>query len=154
LGHGARQPRGLLGNPNRNVNQLVTSNGVVLTEPVAFTDLYHAYADSWRVQPNQSLFTEATTIKAGSPSSLFFATNLKPQEFAHARAICTANHITNKTLLDSCTLDTAVLNDEAAAKVFITTRPPFTSSSRSCVLAVSLPLEPDQQFQRPRSRGR
>ena len=33
LGHGARQPRGLLGHRNRNVNQLVTSNGVVLTEP-------------------------------------------------------------------------------------------------------------------------
>ncbi len=45
LGHGAQQPRGLLGNPNRNINQLVTSNGVVLTEPVAFTDLYHGYAE-------------------------------------------------------------------------------------------------------------
>jgi hypothetical protein len=45
--------------------------------------------------------------------------HLNPQEFAHARAICTANHIRNKTLLDACTLDTAVLQDEAAAKVFI-----------------------------------
>jgi hypothetical protein len=125
LGHGKQQPRGLLGNPNRNVNQLVTAKGVVLTEPVAFTDLYHGYADSWRVQPNQSLFTEVSTIRAGIPSSLFFATHLNPQEFAHARRICVANHITNKTLLDACTLDTAVLNDEAAAKVFVTTRPPL-----------------------------
>lgn len=125
LGRGAQQPRGLLGNPNRNVNQLATSNGVILTEPVAFTDLYHGYADSWRVQPNQSLFTEATTIKAGIPSGLFFASQLNAQELAHARAVCTAAHITNKTLFDSCTLDTAVLNDEKAAKVFITTRPPL-----------------------------
>ena len=124
LGHGAQQPRGLLGNPNRNASQLVTSNGVVLTEPVAFADLYHAYADSWRVQPSQSLFSEATTIKAGIPNTLFFANQLNSQQFARARAICTANHITNKTLLDACTLDTAVLNDEAAAKVFVTTRPP------------------------------
>jgi VWD domain-containing protein len=124
LGH-VGQPRGLLGNPQRNINQLVTSRGVVLNEPVAFVDLYHGYADSWRVQANQSLFTEATTIKAGIPSSPFFANHLKPQEFARARAVCAANHITNKTLLDACTLDTAVLNTERAAKVFIQIRPPL-----------------------------
>lgn len=124
VGHGKQQPRGPLGNPNRNVNQLVTANGVVLTEPVAFTDLYHTYADSWRVQPNQSLFTEATTIKAGIPDKLFLATHLNPQEFAHARAICTAAHITSKTLLDSCMIDTTVLNDEAAARVFVHLPPP------------------------------
>jgi hypothetical protein len=125
LGHGRQQPRGLLGNPNRNVTQLATSGGVILKEPVSFTDLYHQYADSWRVQPNQSLFTEVTTIKAGIPNSLFFATQLNPQEFAHARAICARNHITDKTLLDSCTLDTAVLKTGTAAKVFVTTRPPL-----------------------------
>ena len=125
LGHGRQQPRGLLGNPNSNATQLATSGGVILKEPVSFTDLYHQYADSWRVQPNQSLFTEVTTIKAGIPNSLFFATQLNPQDFAHARAICARNHITNKTLLDSCTLDTAVLNTGTAAKVFVTTRPPL-----------------------------
>jgi hypothetical protein len=119
------QPRGLLGNPNRNINQLVTASGTVLNEPVAFTDLYHGYADSWRVQQNHSLFTEATTIKAGIPSSLFFANQLKPQQIARARAVCAANHITNKTLLDACTLDTTVLNTNAAAKVFIQIRPPL-----------------------------
>lgn len=124
LGHVA-QARGLLGNPRRNINQLVTSRGVVLPEPVAFTDLYHTYADSWRVQPNQSLFTETTTIRAGIPSKLFFATHLDPREFNRARAICTAQHITNKTLLNACTLDTAVFNDKAAARVFTTTRPPL-----------------------------
>ena len=124
LGH-VGQPRGLLGNPNRNINQLVTSKGIVLNEPVAFTDLYHGYADSWRVQPNRNLFTEATTIKAGIPNSPFFANHLKPQEFARARAVCAANHITNTTLLDACTLDTAVLNTDKAAKVFIQIRPPL-----------------------------
>jgi hypothetical protein len=124
LGHGAQQPRGLLGNSNRNANQLVTSNGLVLKAPVAFIDLYHSYADSWRVQPNQSLFTEATTIRAGIPEKLFFASHLNPQDRARALAICKANHITNQTLLDACTLDTAVLKDEAAARVFVHTLPP------------------------------
>jgi VWD domain-containing protein len=119
LGRGAQQPRGLLGNPNRNVNQLVTADGVVLRVPVAFFDLYHGYADGWRVQPNQSLFAEATTIRPGIPDKLFFANHLNPQDRARARAICRAAHITNKTLLDACTLDTVVLNDEAAVRVFV-----------------------------------
>ncbi len=126
LGHTPQpQARGLLGNPNGNITQLVLSTGAVLKEPVAFTDLYHSYADGWRVQPNQSLFTEISTIRAGIPNKLFFATHLSPQEFARAHKICTANHITNKTLLDACTLDTAVFNDKAAAKIFVTTRPPL-----------------------------
>jgi hypothetical protein len=125
LGHTPQpQARGLLGNPNGSVNQLVTSNGVVLTEPVAFTDLYHGYADSWRVQPNASLFGEATTIKAGIPDKLFFASHLNPQDRARARAICKAAHITNAQFLESCTLDTAVLGDEAAARVFVNTPVP------------------------------
>lgn len=125
LGHTPKpQARGLLGSPNGNNKQLVTAGGVVLNEPVSFTDLYHSYADSWRVQPNVSLFAEATTIKAGIPSGLFFAAHLNPQERARALTICKASHITNKTLLDACTLDTAVLNDEGAARVFVHTLPP------------------------------
>lgn len=116
--------RGLLGNPNGNVRELATSKGVVLRAPVAFVDLYHSYADSWRVQPNESLFTEETTIRPGIPDKLFFANHLNPQDRARALAICKAARITNKTLLDACTLDTVVLNDEAAARVFVHAPPP------------------------------
>ena len=124
LGHGAQQPRGLLGNPNRNVNQLATASGAVLAAPVAFADLYHGYADSWRVQPNQSLFTEATTIRPGIPGKLFFANHLNPQERARALATCRAARITSKTLLDACMLDTVVFNNEGAARVFVHAPPP------------------------------
>ncbi len=125
LGHTPQpQARGLLGKPGGSVNQLVTANGVALKEPVAFTDLYHSYGDSWRVQPNQSLFTEISTIRAGIPDKLFFARHLSPQEFTRARAICKAAHVTNAQFLDSCTLDTAVLNDEGAAQIFVKAAPP------------------------------
>jgi hypothetical protein len=124
LGRGAQQPRGLLGNPNRNINQLATASGAVLAAPLAFADLYHGYADSWRVQPNQSLFTEATTIRAGIPDKLFFANHLNPQDRARALAICKAARITSKTLLDACVLDTVVFNDEGAARVFVHAAPP------------------------------
>jgi hypothetical protein len=125
LGHTPQlQAHGLLGTPNQNAQALVTNTGAVLRMPVAFNDLYHPFADGWRVQPNQSLFSEATTIRFGIPEKLFTANHLNPQDRARALAICKANHITSKDLLDACTLDTAVLNDEAAAKVFVrTTRP-------------------------------
>ena len=106
---------------------------------VAFNDLYHSYADSWRVDATHSLFREAPVIKAGIPTSLFFATHLSPQEFQRARAICTANHITNQTLLDSCTLDTAVLNDKAAANVFVTKHVPIRVIKP---VLVKQPIEP------------
>jgi len=125
LGHTPQaQARGLLGTPNENAQALVTSSGNVLRMPVSFNDLYHPFADGWRVQANQSLFSEATTIRAGIPSQLFTTQHLTPQDRAHALAICKANHITTPALLDACTLDTAVLNDEAAARVFVRTPAP------------------------------
>jgi von Willebrand factor type D domain len=125
LGHTPQaQARGLLGNPNGNARELVMFNGAVLRQPVSFTDLYHSYADSWRIQPNESLFAEATTIKAGIPDKLFFANHLNRQEYARARALCRAARVTTPALLDACTLDNAVLNDEAAVKVFVHAPPP------------------------------
>jgi hypothetical protein len=125
LGHTPQpQARGLLGTPNGNLNQLVTSNGVVLREPVLFRDLYHTYAESWRVPPRESLFTEETTIRFGIPTKPFYASDLTRKEAARALAACKAAGIKNPTLLDSCTLDTTVLNDETAVKVFVQLPPP------------------------------
>jgi len=125
LGHAPQtEVRGLLGNPQGNAQELATSNGVVLNAPVSFTDLYHTYADSWRVQPNESLFTDPTTITPGIPTEPFFASDLDPKVAATALTACKAAGITVQALLDSCTLDTAVLNDKAAVKVFIHALPP------------------------------
>ncbi len=117
------QARGLLGNPNGNANAVSTANGTILMIPVSFTDLYHSYADSWLVQPNASLFTNPTTITPGIPAKTFYASDLDPQTYARVLAICTAAGVTTPALLDDCTLDTAVLNDEKAASVFVRTLP-------------------------------
>lgn len=113
------QARGLLGSPNGTANALATANGTVLKTPVSFTDLYHSYADSWLVQPNESLFTDPTTMKLGIPDKPFYASDLDPQVYARNRAICTAAGVTTPALLDDCTLDTTVLNDKTAARVFV-----------------------------------
>ncbi|MGB0064111.1 MAG: VWD domain-containing protein [Terracidiphilus sp.] len=115
----AHQARGLLGNPSGNAHELVTASGAVLKEPVLFTDLYHTYADSWRVQEKDSLFTDPVTAQAGAPATLFDASNIDPQLAGPALAACKAAGITNQALLDACTLDSVVLNDKIAIKVFV-----------------------------------
>ncbi len=125
LGH-TPQPfaRGLLGNPGGDAQALLLPNGNALRMPVSFNDLYHPYADGWRVQPNESLFGERTTIRAGIPEKPFFANHLNPQDRSRALAICKAAKIKNQALLDACVLDTAVFKDEEAARIFIRTAPP------------------------------
>jgi hypothetical protein len=126
LGHTpAHQARGLLGNPQGNSQQLVTSAGAVLKEPLTFTDLYNTYGASWRVATHASLFTEPTNITPANPSRPFFASDLSPAVAAHALAVCKAAGITNQELLNDCTLDTTVLHDEAAVKAFTIVRIPL-----------------------------
>jgi hypothetical protein len=117
--------KGLLGNPAGNSRQLFAANGKLLNEPISFTDLYELYGDSWRVPEGKSLFTEASRIKAGNPSKPFFARDLTAAQSAHAIEVCKAAGITNQELLDSCTLDTAVLNNDKAVKVFTVIRAPI-----------------------------
>jgi len=117
--------KGLLGNPAGNSRQLFAANGKLLNEPISFTDLYELYGDSWRVPEGKSLFTEASRIKAGNPSKPFFARDLTAAQSAHALEVCKAAGITNQELLDSCTLDTAVLNNDKAVKVFTVIRAPI-----------------------------
>lgn len=120
LGHAPQaQARGLLGNPSEKAHALVTSTGAVLKQPVSFADLYHRFGDGWRVQSRGSLFAETTTIKPGTPSKPFYATHLNPQAYARARATCKGAGVKSQNLLDACILDTAVLENEEAARVFV-----------------------------------
>jgi hypothetical protein len=119
------EAKGLLGNPTGNAHQLFAANGKMLNEPVSFNDLYQIYGESWRVPAGKSLFTAATRIKPANPTRPFFAADLTPAQSAHAIEVCRAAGITNQELLESCTLDTAVLNNDRAVKVFTLTRAPI-----------------------------
>lgn len=118
------EAHGLLGNPTGDGHKLFTSKGVLLNEPVSFDDLYKIYGDSWRVPAGKSLFAAPTTIKPGNPVKPLFAKDLTPAQSAHALAVCKAAGISNQDLLDSCVLDTSVLNDDKAVKVFVHALPP------------------------------
>jgi hypothetical protein len=134
LGHSpSSNVRGLLGNPRGNPNELVTATGAVLQKPAAYTapsgavdfnDLYGAYASGWRVDPAKSLFVEQPKTKIGIPTKPFFATDLSPAAAEHATAVCKAAGVTNPALLDDCILDTTVLKDDVAVRIFTRIAPP------------------------------
>ncbi len=120
LGHTpAVQAVGLLGRPGASANQLVMANGTVLKEPVSFTDLYHGYADGWRAQGFDSLFTQNITIKVGIPDTVFYARQLTQTQYARARATCRRAGVKTQALLDACTLDAVVLADNDAVKPYL-----------------------------------
>jgi hypothetical protein len=49
LGRWPSSVHGLIANPNGNINQIESRDGIVLANPFSFNDLYHRFADSWRV---------------------------------------------------------------------------------------------------------
>jgi hypothetical protein len=65
----AAQPSvtGLLANARGNPHALVTRTGTVLPEPVSFNDLYHTYANSWRVASDASGLTPITVLPRPMP---------------------------------------------------------------------------------------
>jgi hypothetical protein len=71
------------------------------------------------------MFTEPATIKAGIPAKLFYASEIDPQLAGPALEACRAAGITNRDLLESCTLDTVVLNNKIAVKAFVFARRPI-----------------------------
>lgn len=121
LGRWPVEVRGLVVNPDGNVNQIAASDGTVLTNPFPFEDLYNHYADSWRVSPTESLLSVCgkRNIEAGIPKEPFYAHHLDPNVFKKARAVCTEAGVKEGPLLDACTLDVAVIDKDEAAKVFI-----------------------------------
>ncbi len=130
LGH-QQQTRvyGLLGNVNgdQTEDDLATRDRRVLSEPISFQDLYHPYADSWRIAPGQSLPAKLCGDKdsePGIPDKPFYAHHLDPKDRKRARAICLKAGVKDPSLLDACTLDTVVLGTESAARVFARARPP------------------------------
>jgi hypothetical protein len=126
LGRWPTKVSGLLANANGNVNQLETRDGTVLTNVFSFEDLYHRYADSWRVAPSESLLSVCgdRETEHGIPTKPFYAKDLEPNVREKALAVCTAAGVKPGPLLDACTLDVAVIGNDEAAKVFVDAAPP------------------------------
>jgi hypothetical protein len=121
FGHSPTNVHGLLANADGDVNKIATRDGTVLTNPFSFEELYHPYADSWRVASNESLLSVCgdRNIEHGIPRRPFYANDLEPRVYERTRAVCTAAGVKAGPLLDACTLDVAVIGDDKAAQVFV-----------------------------------
>jgi hypothetical protein len=129
VGLGRLPPKlgGLLANANANINQIETRDGTALTNPFRFENLYHSFADSWRVPANESLLSACgdREIERGIPKRPFHASDLDPRLRERTRAVCVAAGVKVESLLDACTLDVAVIGNDDAAKVFVTAPVPL-----------------------------
>jgi hypothetical protein len=123
LGHTPSKVHGLLGNPGGDGRALETAAGALLVEPMSFADLYGPFAASWRVQPKESMFAREGRLQFAVPSRPLYARDLPPEAAARARAICQQAGVTHPDMLEDCVLDTAVLDDKAAAKAFVRAPP-------------------------------
>ncbi|MDI1459830.1 hypothetical protein QEZ54_02510 [Catellatospora sp. KI3] len=115
--------RGLLANPNNDVTKLEAADGTIFNVPLSFSDLYNVYGQSWRVPPTSNLLTACSgQVQAGNPSRPFFANDLPQDLREQAETTCIRAEI-HQAWLNNCTLDVAVLG-ENAVKVYIGAAPP------------------------------
>ena len=122
LGRWPSAVTGLIANVNGNANQIASRDNLVLTSPFNFEQLYHRFAESWRVGEKESLLSvcnDEEAVERGIPTRPFYAKDLEPNVREKALAVCKAAGVAPGALLDACTLDVAVIGQDAAAKVFV-----------------------------------
>jgi hypothetical protein len=126
LGNCSAKVKGLIANANGNVNQIAARDGTVLTNPFNFEQIYHHFADSWRVSPKESLLHSCggQDLKIGIPRKPFYARDLPQEVYERALAVSKAAGVEEGALLDAATLDVAVIGDDRAAQVFVGAHPP------------------------------
>ncbi|RZU49377.1 von Willebrand factor type D domain-containing protein [Krasilnikovia cinnamomea] len=129
LGTWPTRVRGLLGNPDNNVQLLEASDGTVFKVPLSFDDLYYRYGDSWRVKPTDSLLAPCgTKVEESNPAKPFFAEDLEPKIRERGMSICRQAGVQD-AWIGACTLDVAVLGEKAAA-VYVGKPPPVLDGNR------------------------
>jgi hypothetical protein len=118
LGSWPVDTHGLLANVKGDPTLIATRDGTIFKIPFAFQDLYHAYADSWRIKPADSMVNVCgEKAVAGIPSKPFFARDLAPEVAKKANAVCTRAGVQQGPLLDACVLDVAVIGRATAARI-------------------------------------
>lgn len=133
LGHWPANVTGLLANVKDNVNVIASRDGRPITNQFSFDALYHVVGDSWRVSPKDSLLNVCggAPKEHANPTRPFYARDLDQETFNRTRGVCVAAGVKDATLLDACTLDVAVIGDDAAAKVYVNMLPPVAEARPS-----------------------
>ncbi|MFM7576502.1 MAG: VWD domain-containing protein, partial [Microcystaceae cyanobacterium] len=152
--------RGLLGDSDGNPdNDLRGRDGTLYSQPIAFTDLYGAFADSWRVDTvgtgnnKDSLFSYDVDEGVGSfnrndfPSGSIDLTLVPPDLLAKATTAVEAAGITNPVLRQAAiydyflTGDGAFLNSAANSPSIPTTSGTLDTNSIPVIASVGVTAE-------------
>ncbi|MEU1964156.1 VWD domain-containing protein [Micromonospora sediminicola] len=111
----AGKVRGLLGDFDGDpADDIAPASGAPLTQPVPFGKLYPAYADSWRITADRSLFpyadgeNTATFTDRAFPEREVTVGDLDPARRASAEQVCRWAGITSPAQLAECVFDVAV----------------------------------------------
>ena len=111
--------QGLLGNANTNLaDDIALSNGTVLSQPVAFADIYGSYASSWRTGA-QSLFAAdnfSCNADTNFPEKATTPNDFDEDKRRQAEEVCDQAGVTNAQLLQACIIDVAGTGDNDFAK--------------------------------------
>ena len=124
LGRWPIDAQGLLANVKGDPNLIATRDGKVLKNPFAFEELYHAYADSWRVKPADSMLNVCGEAITGIPQKPFSPRDLSPALVKKTTAICARAGVKKGPLFDACMIDVAMIGSPAAALIYAKTPTP------------------------------
>ncbi len=108
---------GLFGDGDGNANDGLTSRNGEVVETRQTDELYDVFGNSWRVTPEESLFTydagESTTTFTDLtfPDEHVSVATLDPAARAHAAAVCQMAGVLEQPSLDECILDYAMTRD-------------------------------------------
>lgn len=88
-----------------------------MAQPLAFSEMYGIFADSWRITQEESLFdylpgetTDSFTIRP-FPSAPSYVSTLPPTQRTAAEAACTQVGAANPVLREACVVDVALTGD-------------------------------------------
>ncbi|MDI1460810.1 VWD domain-containing protein [Catellatospora sp. KI3] len=131
----AGKVRGLLGDFDGDpADDIAPPTGAALTQPVPFEQLYPAYADSWRITQDGSLFTYDTGQSTQTFTDRTFPdrpVDLSAERRAQAEAVCRWAGIVSAQQFAECVFDVAV-----------TGRPEFAVSGATTELVAPPPPPP------------
>ena len=128
LGQWPIDAQGLLANVKGDPNLLATREGKVLKNPFSFEELYHSYADSWRVNPSDSMLNVCgERVKPGIPNKPFLPGDLSPEVAKKTRYICARAGVKKGPLFDACVIDVAMIGSPKAALIHAKTPTPVVA---------------------------
>lgn len=111
--------RGLLvGNPADEMHPLVGRDKKPIKGAVSKVALQN-YVESWRVEPNESLFSDEDRPKPSGPVDTLTTDRLDKAKEEQARKICVDRGVKEETALDDCILDVSIAGKPEAADAFV-----------------------------------